>query len=187
MLRSVKVRVSLVLAGLAGVAGLVAGCNSAFINNLIEPLGDDIEVVFINDTAFRASFTFATYDPLDRTAPGGVDFEQRRLEGGGTTDTIVLSCARAFAIGTDELVQRMNNLDAQTSEDFDADAFDSVVHFSNADADSELAALPISGTAAGVEKLVGVDFSCGDRLIFTIRRDPDADGGFRIDYQLIQN
>ena len=50
-----------------------------------------------------------------------------------------------------------------------------------------LEAVATVGTAVGLNKLVGVDFSCGDELIFTFRPDPDAEGGFRIDFQLIHD
>ncbi len=74
---------------------------------------------------------------------------------------------------------------ADKTDTFDADAFDTVVHFSSAPSDSNAAALPTEGTALGREVLLGVDYSCADEIIFTFVQDPDAVGGFRIDFEVI--
>jgi len=73
----------------------------------------------------------------------------------------------------------------EATTSFDADSFDTVVHFSAAASDSDAAALPTAGTALGVEKLLGVDYSCADLLVFTFTEDPDAEGGFRVDFEVI--
>jgi hypothetical protein len=72
-----------------------------------------------------------------------------------------------------------------SADEFVPEAFDTVVHFSSAPAGSTGEGLPTQGTAEGIERLLGVDYSCEDQLVFTFVQDPDAPGGFRIDYQVI--
>lgn len=171
------------------LVSLPAGCTSTFLANQTAPINGTIEIVFINDTPYRASFTYGIFDALDRTAPGDVAMSQTRIEAGQNETPAPVFCTRSFAIGTSEFINRalQANADKDAGAAFDPDAFSTKVHFSSAPADSPLAAVPIVGTAQGVEKLAGVDYNCLDRLIFTFRQDPDAAGGFRIDYQVIQN
>jgi hypothetical protein len=69
------------------------------------------------------------------------------------------------------------------------------VNFSTAPLGDPLEAEPTEGTSLGREVLLGVDFTC-DRnsiadqtgtglLIFTFEDDAGAPGGFRIDYQFV--
>ncbi len=115
------------------------------------------------------------------TPPGPVTIQQPRIEAGQSTQ-FTLDCRRNVAIGTQELVRRIIDTDSDQNANFDNDAFDDVVHFSNAPANSPAAALPTVGTAEGREVLIGIDFSCNDLLIFTLEEDPNAPGGFRIDF-----
>ena len=48
------------------------------------------------------------------------------------------------------------------------------------------AALATAGTAEGIEVRLGVDYACGDQLIFTFVEDAEANGGFRIEYSLLR-
>jgi hypothetical protein len=178
--------VSLGVIGLAGgLAVLSAGC-ADLIAYLIEERSGNITVSFINDTPYRAAFTFGTYDSLQRDLPrGDVDLGQRRLAAMDSTGDITLSCRRDFAIGTDELVQRLIDTEANLGTGFDNDAFDTVVHFSSAPSDSDAAALPTAGTAEGRAVRLGVDFTCGDLLIFTFVEAPDKPGGFAIQFRLV--
>lgn len=70
---------------------------------------------------------------------------------------------------------------------FNGQQFNVVVNFSAAAAGTSAENLPTAGTAEGREVRLGVDYSCGDLAIFTFEQDPNAPGGFRIDYNLIQN
>lgn len=169
---------------LSGVPGCQTG--TGLLINTVTDLDGNITVSFINETSARAAFSFGVYDPLDLEPPGPVLLNQTRVEAGTTTQQFTLQCRRALAIGTQRFVQRVLDTDTdKTTTNFDADAFDAVVHFSDAPADSALGSVATVGTAAGLEKLVGVDFGCGDLLIFIFREDPDAPGGFRMDFQLI--
>lgn len=166
-------------------AGALAGCTAAFLQYLTAPLADlNNTITIVNETPYRASFSFGAYDDLNRNPPGPVDFQQRRLEAGESFTTQMI-CAHDTAIGTAKLIRRAIENEIPDGEDFDVDAFDETVHFSDAPADSPLAAIATVGTAEGVTKRVANHYSCGDELIFTFREDPDAPGGFRIDFQLV--
>jgi len=167
---------------------LAGGCTSDLLYNITEERTGNIEVVFINNTPYRASFTCGTFDSLDRNPPGQVALLQQRIEAFTTTAPNVLACRRNFAIATPELLNRIILTDADQGSGFDADVFDATVDFSSAPADSDSAAAPTppqGGTAAPREFLLGVDYSCADRLIITFQEDANAPGGFRIDYSVI--
>ncbi len=163
---------------------LTASCSPEFFANMFEERVGQVEVVFINNTPFRASFSYGSWDSLDRS-PGPSTLQQLRLEGLTTSDLSELPCRRNIAIGTREFLDRVLANDGDDTDDFDPDAFVEVVNFSSADPDSDAAALPTAGTADGLEVRLGVDYSCADRLIFTFEQDPDAPGGFRIDFNVI--
>ncbi len=172
----------------AVVAGIVLTSLSAvcdLVYNQIEERSGTVEVLVINNTPYRASFTIGSYDAWDLNPPGRVDFEQRRIEAHTTEAVFEIDCKRNIAIGTQALVDRMLETDADDASGFDLDAFGAKVNFSSAPVDSGAAALPTVGTAEGIEVLLGVDYACSDRLIFTFEEDPAAPGGFRIDYELL--
>lgn len=169
-----------------GALGLACtGCPIDLIMNQTEERSGDITVVFINQTRYRAAFSYGTYDSLDRNPPGAVVFRQLRLEAQTTAAPVTLACRRDFAIGTQEFYDRAVATRAVDVATFDPDAFDVVVHFSDAPADSDLAAAPTVGTSSGLRKLLGVNYRCGDQLLITFVEDPDATGGFRIEYGLV--
>lgn len=175
----------------AAAAGAVlagsAGCGSVWLNLTKEKTGT-ISFVFINDTEYRASFSYGTYDAWDRSPPGAVTLQQIAVAPHTTTAPQSVTCRRNAAVATQEFVDRVLATDADRNlTTFEPDRFDSVVHFSSAPADSDAADLPTQGTAAGREVLLGIDFSCGDQLVFTFVEDPDAEGGYRIDFEVIRN
>src|SRR5437899_3328664 len=102
----------LMSAFLLGVAG-AQSCTPAALNNLNPPTVDftaptglpvprTIQVGFINNTPFRAIFTFGAYDPLDKdTLPTG--FGQARLEGNTASAQQPQPCRKVFSVGDDEL------------------------------------------------------------------------------------
>lgn len=179
VVRAVIVGASIVLAG-ANVS-----CNGDFVANLTEEASGNITVSFNNNTRFRAVFAFGSWNSLDRTPPGPVSLQQLRIEARQTVAPATLPCRRNFAIGTDELLQRVIDTNGTAAAGFDPDVFVSVVNFSSADANSDAATLPTAGTAAEFRALLGVDYKCGDRLIFTFQEDAAAPGGFRIDFELL--
>jgi hypothetical protein len=183
--KSVVVSLGLMAAVVAGLLATVGCLPAVFVNLTAERTGS-VTFIFINDTPYRASFSFGTYDAWDRLPETVTELNQLRLEARTTSAPASVQCMRNAVIGTDEFVTRVLNSGGAESPTFDVDAFDAVVHFSSAAADAPDAALPTVGTALGVEKLLGIDYSCADQLIFTFVQDPDAEGGFRIDFAVLQ-
>jgi hypothetical protein len=178
--------VGLVLAGSALGVLLPAGCTeSSLYRNIIAPTsGGDVRFLFINDTDYRALFSFGTWNDLNR-APGEVDFQQLRLEAHSSSEEVTATCSHNAAVGTDKLVARVVATEADDVEGFDPEAFNSRVGFSSFPEGSEGEGLADAGHANGVEVLLGVDYSCGDVLVFTFVEDDAADDGFRVDYAVL--
>lgn len=175
------------VAGLLAVfVALTGGCLCDFVANQIEERSGRISVIIINNTPYRASFTLGSYNALALNPVTAPDLEQRRVEALTTSATITLDCARNVAIGTTELVERVIETEGHLAAGFDDDAFSEFVNFSSAPIDDEAAALPTVGTADGIEVRLGVNFACGDQLIFAFEQDETASGGFRIDYSVLQ-
>ena len=145
--RQFKRRVAQSMLMFSGAIGIFIACGSCtptLIANQTEELDGNITVSFINDTRFRASFSFGTWNSLDRSTPtpGPIALQQLRLESQQTSAPTTLVCRRNFAIGTQELVQRASDTRSTTGANFDPDAFSAVVNFSSAPATSSSAALP---------------------------------------------
>lgn len=163
-------------------------CAPNLVANLIEERAGDISVIFINNTPYRVVFTYGTYDPLDRITPGEVNMAQERIEAHLTSGPNTIPCARAFAIGTEEFIARANATDAPAAiQEFDSGAFTPDIIFSSAPPDDVAATMPTAGKiAGGYEVLLGVDYACGDRLIFVFEEDEAAPGTFRVEFALLQ-
>lgn len=174
------------IAAAVALAALLGGCPANYTNYLFEEISGNVTVQFVNDTDFRASFSYGAWNEFDRT-PGPVTFDQLVIAPHTSSTLQTVTCRRNFAIGTQKFVDRVLATDADNVTDFIPEAFATVVHFSDAPSDSDAASLPTVGTAAGLERLLGIDYSCADRLIFTFVEDPDAAGGFRIDYEVIMD
>jgi hypothetical protein len=170
---------------LGGVLLIAGGCTGNFISNQIEERSGNVSVLFINNTPFRASFSFGAFDSLDRNPPGAVTFQQLLIEANTSAAPVTLPCRRDVAIGTQEVLDRALDTNATTGANFNRDAFLVGVAFSSAPAGSPGAALPTDGTANPRNTRLGVDYSCEDQLIFTFEVDATAPGGFRIDYNVI--
>ena len=178
--------IGLAAAALAACTALSGGCLADFVANLTEERSGNVTVIIINNTPYRAAFSFGSYDALDRFPAGPVTLEQQRVERYTQTAPIRITCARNTAVGTEEFIQRSIDVDADDTPGFDPDAFNAVVNFSSAPADSDGAALPTVGTAEGLEVRLGVDYACEDQLVFTFVEDATATGGFRIDFSLLR-
>ncbi len=154
-----------------------------------------IQVAFINNTNFRAIFSFGSYNPLNNdTLP--TNSLQLRLEGNTASAQVAQPCRRVFSVGGDELIRLINENERDPAINVtDPRALVRGVNFSAAPLGDPLEAEPTEGTALGMVRNVGIDFTC-DRidirdvtgsglLIFTFEQDPAAPGGFRIDYQFV--
>jgi hypothetical protein len=185
---------------------LVSSCtNSAMLNAWASgsdfqagtgsPIPRAIQVGFINDTPFRAIFTFGAYDQLDKTSLP-TNFSQLRLEGNTASSQVAQPCRKTFSLGGDELIRliTVNEEDPDLTVS-DPRALVNGVNFSSAPADDPLAAEPTEGTAQGLVVENGVDFACirtdirqttgSGLLLFTFVQDAAAPGGFRIDFSFV--
>lgn len=175
---------TLAAGALAGLWSL-AGCNGTILANQTKERTGNLTFLFVNNTTAAAGFTYATWDEWDHS-PGIIDFKQLTVPAQTTSATDTLPCARNAAIGTQDMVTRVLETEADvTSEDFNPDLFDTVVRFTVGIAGNSADNLPTAGTAQGVELLLGVDYSCEDEIVFTFVEDPDAPGGFRVDFEVI--
>ncbi|MCB9849928.1 MAG: hypothetical protein H6817_04410 [Phycisphaerales bacterium] len=127
------------------------------------------QVLFINNTPYRAIFTFGAYDELDQnTEPTLQQFSSDAstldLEGNTQSDTIDVQCARVYSIGGTGLITRVRaNLDEGS---FDETSLVEGVNFSSAGVDDDDADAATEGKAAAHNALIGVDFECGALLIY---------------------
>lgn len=145
------------------------------------PVPRSLQVSFINNTAFRAIFTFGTYDPLDKnTVPD--NFGQLRLEGNSSSAQLAQPCRKTLSVGGQELIRLIDTNDLTVN---DPRALIDGVNFSGAPLGDPLEAAPTEGTAIGLDVLAGVDFTCDGLVIFTFEQDVTAPGGFRIDITFI--
>src|SRR5690606_5035764 len=109
---------------LVGVSVLALAVGAAcvpggILNNTVSLGGNNpgqrgnINVTFINNTPFRAIFTYGVYDPQNTTF--GPEFKQffvdpdpdLRLEGNSESEVVTFTCGRAFSIGGEELIDRV--------------------------------------------------------------------------------
>lgn len=164
-----------------------------FVAGQTEPVPRALQVGFINNTPFRAIFSFGTYDQLDQESIPTA-FGQLRLEGSTSSNQLQQPCRSTFSVGGDELIRLLNENDNVLNIN-DPRAVVNGVYFSAAPLGDPLEAEPTEGTAEGRVLLNGVDFSCrrtnitdntGTGLLtFTFEQDAAAPGGFRIDYSFI--
>jgi hypothetical protein len=168
---------------------------AAFFNNTISLGGDvpgrrgNVNVAFINNTPFRAIFTFGTYDPQNplfvpqfdqfTAGPNAAD----RLEGNTDSQVFTFQCGRAMSIGGDELIQRIREEGLGT--DADQAALEPGITFSDRPLDDPDADQPTAGRAVGVVTLQGYEYRCESLLVYTFELDPTQPGGFRIDLNVI--
>ncbi len=185
MARKIGLPLGLVLLAAGLLAGLIS-CAQVLLNQTAVRTGN-VTVVFINDTPFTAAFSYGMWDAWDRSPPGQIEMQQLVLAANSTSSVATLTCARNFSVATQAFIDRANVLNTPTTfAGFNPDAYDSVLHFSNIAPGSPGAALPTVGTALGIERLLGVDYECGDELVVTLVQDPDAAGGFRADFSDIK-
>ena len=135
-------------------------------------------------TTADAGFTYATWDQWDHS-PGAINMKQLTVAALTSSTVDTLPCARNAAVGTQDMVTRVLETEADVTDTFNPDLFDTVVRFTTTNAGTGADSLPTAGTAQGVQVLLGVDYSCEDEIVFTFVEDPDAPGGFRVDFEVI--
>jgi hypothetical protein len=182
-------RRTVAISGVLALAGAVAfsalnGCSGQIVLNLTKERTGNVTIVFINTASFTAGLSFGTWDAWDRS-PGEVQLLQVSVDPHSTSNTQTATCARNLSVGTQRFVDRVVATRADETDTFIPEIFDTVVHFTEGLTDSDVTGLPTAGTAEGVELLLGIDYSCGDEIVFTFVEDPDAPGGYRIDHEVI--
>ncbi len=170
---------------LAGFVWALPGCNGTIVANQTKERTGNVSIAFVNTTSANAGFTYATWDQWDHS-PGAINMKQLSVPAQTSTAVDSLPCARNAAVGTQDMVTRVLETKADVAADtFNPDLFDTVVRFTATTAGSDAGSLPTAGTAQGVGVLLGVDYSCEDEIVFTFVEDPDAPGGFRVDFEVI--
>lgn len=166
---------------LLGAAVLVSSCTPSAFLTLTATRRGNIQIGFVNNTAFRANFTFGGYDPQDQaTVPV---FGQLRVAGNTTAATQTQACRRVFSIGGAELIRLIS---VQNLTVNDAPVLHTDVYFSSAPAGDPLAASPTEGYAVATVIQDGLDYQCSGVLTFSFVQDAAAPGGFRTDYTFIE-
>lgn len=156
------------------------GCTNDILTNLTRAMEGRISVGFVNNTPFRAIFTYGTYNPQQQFSTP--DFFQLRLEGNSISVIREPFCNRRIGLATEDLILRLRRSEIDIP---DREAFHSAVFFSAAPLGDLLEAEPTEGVAAGREEELGIDFPCGGLLIYTFEEDPRFLGDFRIDFEVV--
>ena len=197
--------------GLVCVLVLFACTPAAYLNNTVSLGGStpggrgSIQVGFINETPYRAIFTYGTYDPQNLDQDGSVSFTPgvgqffvdadaaNRLEGNSSSDVVTFDCGRALSLGGDQLIALIveNDLDGG----LDPTALQPGIAFSGKPIDDPEGDQPTAGTAAAVVTLQGAEYQCESLLIYTFKLDagrpeclaapPLADGCFLVELDVI--
>ncbi|HNO79620.1 MAG TPA: hypothetical protein PKN33_16340 [Phycisphaerae bacterium] len=174
---------------------VLSGCGLDGLLSLTASLGGNVagqrgnaEVLFINNTPFRAIFVFGAYDNLDRdTQPTLLSFssdpDTLNLEGNSETTIQQVQCSRVFSIGGEGLL-------ARAQENLDEAALENVpliegVYFSSAEVGDDDADEPNEGIAPPLDSNIGADFECGALLIYRLEFDEDGPERFRIDLTVV--
>ncbi len=188
------------------VSGMLAiacgsGCGESLLNQTASLGGATAgqrgaqRVLFINNTPYRAVFTYGSYDPNDQDSRP--DFEQfglqdfpAKLDGNRvssisvTNDRAFIDCARVFAIGSDRLHEFIRKHVADV--DLVSEAMVEGVEFFEIPAQDQPSNEPRSvGFAPPFEALLGVDFPCQALLVIRFERNDLGPAAFRVDFELI--
>jgi len=171
----------------------LGGCGTS-VQNQTASLGGStagsrgsVRALFINNTEYRAVFTFGTYDQTDRlTQPDfeqfGVKDREQTLDGGETSDYISLRCGRVFSIGSPGLLDVLPT-DADPDTISEEALAEGVTFYNVSDPD---ATNPVDvGTAAPLEAQIGVDFNCGALLVIYLEPADVGENAFRIDVNVV--
>lgn len=176
---------------------LLAGCSAETFLNQTASRGWDtagstsiIRVIFINNTPYRAIFTYGTYNNTD---PSDVPYigqfmgraEGPTLEANATAEVETVACDRVFSIGDTGLLRLIDeNLDIEDTN-LDEEALVQGVAFSRAELGQENAGVATEGFAAEVRALLGVDFPCGSILVIRFEVADLGEAPFRADFEVI--
>jgi hypothetical protein len=145
------------------------------------------EVIFINNTPYRAIFTFGAYDDFDaNTEPELISFSPEddfNLEGGASIGPLSITCSRIYSIGGAAMIRlSVKNL---SREALPSDALVPGAYFSDAPLGSDEESEPTEGTAGPLDMLIGLDFPCDSVITIRFEENDVGSDEFRIDYEVI--
>jgi hypothetical protein len=182
---------------MAGLA-MLSACSTDTLINSITSLGGDtaggrgaLEVVFVNNTPYRAIFTFGAFDPQDQTSVPEysqyvVDSRRsatalnRGLSSGETSSRglLLFTCGRLFSLGGAELLERIDEKEAEPLNNAPKleDALREGVYFTSSalDSDDPNGVTSYDLRIDPVNSLLGVDYECDSLLIYTFNYNSDG-------------
>jgi hypothetical protein len=162
------------------ILGSVSCTRDQFLANTVARRGN-ANFAFLNETPYRAIFSFGLFDPLDQKTQ--LQFDQLRLEGESFSQVFQLSCQRAISVGSERLLVLAEDQDVQIN---DNDAFVVGVSFSDTDAEDPLAGRPTVGRADPLTLQLGIDYSCETFVVFIFRQDEQTPSVFHIDWLVMR-
>ena len=185
---------------LVAVAGSVSCDPAAVVLNNTASLGGTvpgqrgkIRVAFINNTPFRAIFTFGTYDPQNQYSTP--EFEQfyvdpdatNRLEGNSSSQTFQFTCGRVVSVGDAALIARIQSTRATrfNGGPTSSAALQTGIAFSDRPLDDPAADQPTAGRSDPIITLQGAQYQCDSLLVYTFEADATQPDGYRIDLAVI--
>lgn len=180
--------------------------NTTTLGGSIPGRRTSIYIAFINNTPYRAIFTFGTYDPLNMDQQGPlafpIAFEQfyidpnpdYRLERNSVSRTVVFGCGRAIGVGDQALVDIIEKYGYETTSsgapvypealrpllDPRTGAHKAGIIFSDRPLDAEDAGTHITAWASGVVTLQGAEYPCDALVVYTFDLDETQPGGVRV-------
>jgi len=175
------------------VLSAVGGCGELFRNQTTSLGGNvaggrgSVRVVFINNTAHRAVFTFGTYDQTDRASQPdfrqfGVTPSQTRLNAEETSAILSVDCGRVFSVGGPNLLGLIR--DNIGEDGLIGEALVEGVDFYTVETDDDETTTR-AGRAAPLEALLGVDFPCGGLIVIHFEVADVGAEPFRNDFNVI--
>ncbi len=179
----------------AAICVLGGGCTPDVFLNQTASVGGDIagnsgtvDVAFINNTPFRAIFTYGTYNNTDEDESPNVaqfigDVNGLTLEGDQVANIVSLPCNRVFSIGDSELL-RLLDRNGQV-DGLNAEALVPGAAFSSAALGDDNDGLATEGFAPELRALLGVDFPCGSIIVIRYEIDDAGPAPFRMDFEVI--
>jgi len=171
-------------------------CNpgEVFINNTTSLGGaspgtrGNLEVAFINNTPYFASFTFGVFDPLYETLipessrfAADADPALLRLERNSTSDFFPFTCGRVISVGDHDFIEAIRTRDT----DADLTTLQEGITFSDLLlTDPDVQSFTVNNVNNQTQ-LLGVHYQCESRVIFTFELDSTQPKGIRIDVDVI--
>lgn len=149
----------------------------AYFNNTSSLGGDTpgsrgtVTLAFINNTPYRAIFTYGIYDDQDQnTVPRFAQFAidpdpMKRLEGNTSSPQFTFVCGRQVAIGTQRFIESIKKNKMDTGSSINQEALNFGVGFSDkplSDPDADKANM---GRIDGTSILQGYEFQCESLVI----------------------